>query len=183
MKFSSLFYLPGAFSLALIVLLAPNCAKDKTAECTPSGVTANIQMRKTSASCSDIDLLWDISFGARFEFTIDIRCEGGCSGKRVTYRKARSYLKKPGGIVEFGGIPSGGICNEINMPGQTLNTRKENDPGLHIYELGDTVAYEFLDPVLCTSDGFSGCSSEEIPLDIQEYRFEYVLASEDFECE
>ena len=183
MRMNTNLFPPSAFFLALMVLLGQNCSEDKEAECLPSGVTVDIQMNKTSASCSDIDLLWDITFGVRFEFVIDVKCEGGCSGKRVLYRQARSYLKKPGGIVEFAGVPSGGFCNQVNTPGQTLNTKKEDDPGLITYEVGDTVVYEFLDPVLCTSDGFSGCDSEEVPLDVQEYVFEYVLAPEDFACE
>ncbi|MCB0551745.1 MAG: hypothetical protein KDD19_29535 [Phaeodactylibacter sp.] len=174
--------LKAVLLLSLTVSGGFNCSKDKKAECAPSSVTATIQMSKTSASCGDIDLPWEITFGASFEFTIDIECTGDCSGKRVLYRQARSYLKKPGGIVEFAGVPSGGACNELRQPSQVLNTRKEGDPGLITYEIGDTVVYAFLGPVLCTSDGFSGCASEEIPLDIQEYTFEYVLAPEDFEC-
>jgi hypothetical protein len=78
----------------------------------------------------------------------------------------------------------GDSCNQINTPSQTLNTRKENDPHPDRYEIGDTVVYELLDPILCTTDGFSGCASEEIPLDdVQEYRFVYVLAPEDFDCD
>lgn len=171
--------------LIILSIITFNCKDKKENECNPLNVTADIQFNKVSESCKDIDLLWEITFGVSFEFLVDIKCEGGCSDKRVSYRQVRAYIKKQHEIIELSGPPlAGGSCNQIITPSQTLNTRKVDDPGLINYEVGDTIVYEFLEPVLCTAPEMGGgCFSEETPLDVQEYTFEYVLQPEDFDCE
>jgi hypothetical protein len=57
--------------LATIIFLIPGCSK-KEVNCSPSDISAEIQMRKTSEGCRDIEILWDISFGVDLEFEIDI---------------------------------------------------------------------------------------------------------------
>lgn len=163
----------------LLIFLNTSCKK-KDKNCPTSGVTADIQISKISESCADINLPWEITFGVELQYLIDIKCEGNCSNQRVTYLNSPSILKKTDGTIWPIGAPHGGLCNKMNTAGTILNTKKENDNNLFTFEIGDTIAIEFRDPILCTSDGFSGCDSEEVPLDIQEFYFEYILAPEDF---
>jgi len=66
----------------VFVFLSYACSQKEKA-CDQGTITADIQMQKISNGCGDIDLLWDISFGASFEFEIDISCGENCDDQII----------------------------------------------------------------------------------------------------
>ena len=168
--------------MILIITIVQGCKKENE-DCNPSTITAEIQMRKTSEGCQDIELLWEISFGVSFEFEIAINCGENCSGQQIFYHKKLS-LSNENGLTDL--HPSAittrafYLCDKIIFPSQTLNTRID-DPN-PIYAVGDTIIHEFYDPRMCLTNDITECGNNNIELDLPEYRFEYVLTEEDFNC-
>ncbi len=42
--------------------------------------------------------------------------------------------------------------------------------------------YEFYDARMCLTPGFTDCFSNNAPLDLPDFSFEYILTPEDFDC-
>ena len=171
------------FLFFIILALFQNCSED-TSNCDSTNISANIQMRKTNELCSDLDLLFDISFGVNLEFEIDIQCTGDCSDRIIFYQK-REFLKNLFGTTEFnpGSITKAFYtCNKLSFPTLTLNT-KIDDPDPINFALGDTILFEFFDPGLCLTNDYSDCSSNYLPISLPDFSIEYILAPEDFDCD
>ena len=129
--------------------------------------------------------MWDISFGVNLEWEIEIACGNECIEWQVLYHR-RELRKHNSGVEVYNeGSDARTIikCNQLVTRGTIPNIRIDDpDPNARKYEIGDTLVYEFFDPMICKAREPIVCETGTIPIDLPSFFFEYILTEDDFNC-
>jgi hypothetical protein len=154
--------------------------------CEVNNASSSIQFEKVSEKCSDISLLWDISFGVAVAFDIEVNCGPDCDGELIFYN-IDEVLKTPEGIIPLGNSNSHFAyyeCNQMTMRTQAFNTPVEDDnPDPIEYNVGDTLQWSFFDPRKCLSQDRTECFFDNEIIDLPDFTFEYIIKADDFDCD
>ena len=185
-KYLKLFrFTRAAFVLVLLFVSFNSCENDDDDKvegvvCNPETVDVSIQMIKISSKCSDLDVPYNLLFGAEFRFRLDPICDVSCGKKRLAYTLTTSYSRNfRGTFIETAYMNCAWDSNLRELEFDPVEILETSTRPL---ELGDTITFHFDNPRFCVEDDYSGCV-EEVALDLPEFTFKYVTVEDDFDCD